>query len=76
MEQYFRPAIGVPFQVKQPSVRVKVAAVVVLPAQELVAVTGLVGRVVYAPGSVTDPIAVTLPPETVAVNVAGELVVV
>jgi hypothetical protein len=74
IEQYFRPAIAVPFQVKQPSVRVKVAPVVVLLAQELVAVTGLVGRVAYAPGSIIDRIRVTFPPDTVAVNVAGELV--
>ena len=68
--------MGVPFQVKQPSVRVKVAAVVLVPAQAVVALTGLVGKVAYAPGSVTVIAPVTLPPETVALKVAGELVVV
>ena len=81
MLQYFRPAIGVPFQVKQPSVRLKVAPEpphdcdglepVMIPDAE----TGLVGKTRYAPGSVTDAIAVTLPLEMVAVNVAGELLV-
>ena len=81
IEQYFRPAIGVPFQVKQPSVRVKVAPEPphdfegLEPVTMADAETGLVGKVVYAPGSVTETIAVTLPPEIVAVNVAGELVV-
>ena len=78
IEQYFRPEIadvlgGRVTQVKQPSVNVKVAPE---PPQLSVAETGLVGKVVYAPGSVTAPIADTLPPEMVAVNVAGELVVV
>ena len=73
IEQYFRPAITVPFQVKQPSVSVKVAPE---PLQLVdVAETGLFGKVAYAPGSVTALIAVTLPPEIVAANVAGELAV-
>ena len=73
IEQYFRLAIAVPFQVKQPSINVKVAAE---PPQVDVAETGLVGKVAYAPGSVTAVIVVTLPPEIVAVNMAGELVAV
>jgi len=74
IEQYFLPAITVPFQVKQPSVRVKVAPE---PLQLVgVAETVPLGKVPYAPGSVTAPIAVTFPPEIVAVNMAGELVVV
>ena len=71
IEQYLRPAIAVPAHVKHPSVKLKVAAVE--PPQVSVAETGLVGNpeAAYAPGSVTDVIAVTLPPEMVAVNVAG-----
>jgi hypothetical protein len=70
IEQYLRPAIGALFHVKQPSVRLNLAGVVPLPHVP-VTLTGLVGKTVYAPGSVTDPIAVTLPPAIVAVNFAG-----
>ena len=69
IEQYFRPAIGVPFQVKHPSVKVKVAPDP--PPVSGVAETVPLGKTVYAPGSVTETIAVTLPPTTVAVNLAG-----
>jgi hypothetical protein len=56
-------------QVKQPSVNVKVAPEP--PPVSGVAETVPLGKTVYAPGSVTDTIAVTLLPETVAVNFAG-----
>ena len=71
IEQYFRPAIGVmpEFQVKQPWVKVKVAPEP--PPVSGVAETVPDGKAVYAPGSVTDPIVVTLPPATVAVNFAA-----
>ena len=83
IEQYFRPvrACGTPcttgksvlFHVQQPSVSVKVAPE---PPQVSVAETELVGKVAYAPGSETVNGPVTLPPLIVAVNIAGELVVV
>ena len=83
MEQYFRPAIACVtpdtmgrtalFHVQQPSVRVNVEPE---PPQVSAAETGPDGRVAYAPGSVTAVIDETLPPEIVAVNFAGELVVV
>ena len=73
IEQYFRPAIAVPIQVKHPSVRLNVA---LEPPQVEVVETGLAGTVAYAPGSVTATIALTLPLEMVAVLFAGQLVVV
>jgi hypothetical protein len=74
IEQYFRPAIGVPpeIQVKHPSVKLKVAPE---PPQLDVAETRLVGKTLYAPGSDTDPMVLTLPFLIVAVNVAGVLLV-
>ena len=71
IEQYLRPAIAVLFQVKHPSVSVKVAPDP-LPSSGVAVARVVGGKTVYAPGSITTIGVVTLPVELiVAVNFAG-----
>ena len=75
IEQYFRPGRGTlpVVHVKHCSVKVNFAPDP--PPVSTVTDTGFVGITVYAPGSITARITVTLPPETVAVNFAGKVLV-